>query len=343
MTSHNLSRIGYLLIVLIVFVVGCKPTTQDILSLSTVQPDNNATATIWPTRTNTATPLPPTATSTPEPTTRPTSTPTLTATAVPTSSPTATPTPTPLPTATATLTPTPMPQVIVLGESVNLRAGPGTVYDIVGSIQQGDSLVLLARTQGDDWWQVEYKGQEAWVFASLVKANREPGDVAVARGIPPTPTPRPTLTPTPMPTTSSPQPGLYPLENACVDYHPIDKDQAIIHWCIESIEIKENGNMWFWSAWTADLSLSWFKSLVKEPDSVYRMYLQDNIGNYYYFIDNGGASRDKDIISHNKTLRGWFLFSPPQPGASSFTFHDEDQCVRNEPCLIENIVIRSPQ
>ncbi len=334
-----LPRIGYLAFILVILVGGCKSTPPNPVSQSTGAP----TAAALPTWTSTAISTPLTATATPEPTATLTSTPTSTATVTAAATATPTSTNTPLPTATATPTSTPLPQVVVLNETVNLRAGPDTVYDVVGAARKGDSLPLLARTQSSDWWQVEYNSKEAWVFASLVEANREPGAVTVAQEIPPTPTLQPTSTPLPTPTPSALQSGVYPLTNACIDYKPIDGDQAIIHWCIESVEIKENGTMWFWSSWTADLTLSWHTYLVKEPDSVYRMYIQDNLGNYYYFTENGGASKDKSGVVHNGTLRGWFLFPPPQPGAFSFTFHDDDQCVRKEPCLIENIVLEKPQ
>jgi len=127
----------------------------------------------------------------------PTYTPYPTYTLVPTS--TSTPTPTTTPTSTPTPTPTPEPQVVVEGDSVNLRAGPGTAYDVVGSVAKGDRFALLARTTDGEWWQVQYKGREAWVFASLVQANCEPEAVSVAAVIPPTPTPRATATFTPTP------------------------------------------------------------------------------------------------------------------------------------------------
>ena len=49
--------------------------------------------------------------------------------------------------------------------------------------------LLLARNASGDWWQVDYGGQEGWIAASLVEANRETTQVVPASKIPPTPAP----------------------------------------------------------------------------------------------------------------------------------------------------------
>jgi len=78
---------------------------------------------------------------------------------------------------------------VVTGRTANLRAGPGTAYDVVGVASEGDTLRLLARTADGGWWQVAYQEQAVWVYAGIVTSNRTPIEVPVASEIPPTPTP----------------------------------------------------------------------------------------------------------------------------------------------------------
>jgi uncharacterized protein YgiM (DUF1202 family) len=118
----------------------------------------------------------------------------------PTLPPTPSPTPTPLP-FTPTLTPTdtrtPQPQAIA-ASTVNLRAGPGTNYPIVGSLPPNTAAPIVGRSADASWWQLqEPTGQTAWVAASVVQASQtENVPVVVAPPPPATPTPAPTPVPT---------------------------------------------------------------------------------------------------------------------------------------------------
>ncbi len=109
----------------------------------------------------------------------PTPTPTLTPIPVPNLIPTPTPTvtPTPTPTATPTVTPTPTATPIpvlraggrarIAAETLNVRAGPGTNYDRVGVLFQGQEVAILEGPQEADgyrWWKVRGpEGLEGWV------------------------------------------------------------------------------------------------------------------------------------------------------------------------------------
>lgn len=124
--------------------------------------------------------------------------PTPTEVAIPTQPPVPTPTNTPLPptptatltpTAVPTLTPTPLPDAVVDVYALNVRAGPGTIYDIIGGTQKGDELKVIAKTPRCDWLQViTPKGVEGWVSATYVKLNLDCDDIPVG-SIPPTLTP----------------------------------------------------------------------------------------------------------------------------------------------------------
>jgi len=125
----------------------------------------------------------------------PTLTPTFTPTFTPT--PMLTPTLTPTPTFTPTPTPTPEPLVRAL-KAMNLRAGPGTGYPIVGKLDAGETARVIGRY--GKWYLLADK---KWVYGEegFVEAN----EAALAAPsvpeaeIPPTPTPSPTPSPTPTP------------------------------------------------------------------------------------------------------------------------------------------------
>lgn len=84
-------------------------------------------------------------------------------TATPTTVPTVEPTPRPrrsyLPAETL-----PAPPVVI--EEANLRAGPGTEYERVGSVAPGEVVALVGRNAAGDWYQL---ASGAWIAAFLVE------------------------------------------------------------------------------------------------------------------------------------------------------------------------------
>lgn len=103
--------------------------------------------------------------------------------------------------AIATVTSTPSgPSVIVNPdqEQINVRAGPGTDYPILGVLIAGQEVVARGRSPQGLWIQILYfgvPGDTAWVYAPLVSAPT--GNLPILEP-PPTPTPRvtPTIDPT---------------------------------------------------------------------------------------------------------------------------------------------------
>ncbi len=57
----------------------------------------------------------------------------------------------------------------------NLRSGPGTTYDIVGTLQAGEAVMPVAINSGGDWYQLE---DGAWIAAFLVAGA--PADLPIA-------------------------------------------------------------------------------------------------------------------------------------------------------------------
>ena len=117
------------------------------------------------------------------------------------------PTPTPTPTATHTPTLVPSPTTpperayLTVQRRMNVRRGPGTHREILGTAEAGAEFDITGKNINEDWWQIEYEGDPGWVYAPYVTANHADEIQVVSTPTPiPTPTLRPTNTPTPAPT-----------------------------------------------------------------------------------------------------------------------------------------------
>lgn len=76
---------------------------------------------------------------------------------------------------------------------INVRSGPGTEYDKVGTMVANQEAIGVGRTEGGNWLLIEYQGGPdgyAWVYSSYVDYLGELPVVVV----PNTPTPRITNT-----------------------------------------------------------------------------------------------------------------------------------------------------
>lgn len=89
----------------------------------------------------------------------------------------------------------------ITSKKVNLRAGPGEAYGVVGTVQKGDT-VQTVETKGD-WTQIQAP-TNVYAFMAAQYLKQEEGGATMAMN--PTPTPEPTITPTPMPE----NPGMAP-------------------------------------------------------------------------------------------------------------------------------------
>ena len=103
--------------------------------------------------------------------------------------------PTSTPTATPTPTPTPAPDAVIVAP-VNLRSGPGTMYDIISTLSPGQVLTVTGRIADTTWLQViTDQMQEGWVvnWANLVTLNLSAEQISiVSTPPPPTEPPMPT-------------------------------------------------------------------------------------------------------------------------------------------------------
>ncbi|GAB4528399.1 MAG: hypothetical protein Kow0063_04580 [Anaerolineae bacterium] len=122
-----------------------------------------------------------------------------------------TPTPTPLP---ATEPPATEQPPVAGGPSVtvevnlNVRTGPGTNYERIGTLPEGTTVEIIGRVANSTWWQIPYADGpdgKGWISAGYGTAtNTESVPVVEA---PPPPSPAP---PTATPIAESPPPGPTP-------------------------------------------------------------------------------------------------------------------------------------
>lgn len=106
---------------------------------------------------------------------------------------TATPqfTETPSLTPTITLTPTPtIPQVSVTS-ATNCRTGPGIEYDLLFTLQPGQTVEIIGKDSPDNYWIINMpSGGSCWLWGKYAVVS---GNLAVLREYAPPPTPTPSL------------------------------------------------------------------------------------------------------------------------------------------------------
>lgn len=78
--------------------------------------------------------------------------------------------------------------MVVANSAVNVRSGPGTVYDIVGGLNQNGTAPVSGKSSDGTWWYLDVPGGHGWVSGSVVTALCIPASLAVVAA-PPTPLP----------------------------------------------------------------------------------------------------------------------------------------------------------
>ncbi len=104
-------------------------------------------------------------------------------------------------------------------DPVNVRSGPGTLYDEVGVLLPGQEAPVLGRTSGGDWLLIEYPGgpnNQGWVYAPIVLPIT--AEIPIVE-IPPTVTPLMTNTINP---TLAAQFITTPVPTRLATYTPVD-------------------------------------------------------------------------------------------------------------------------
>ncbi len=123
------------------------------------------------------------------------------------------PSPTPVPPTLAPPTATPTPEkatFTVTDPTVNVRAGPGANFPLLGEVRQGQKFDITGKNPAGDWWQFTFDGRPAWITGQFVSVNAASQAVQVASNIPappPTSRPQPTSPPPPPQPTQPPAPS----------------------------------------------------------------------------------------------------------------------------------------
>jgi uncharacterized protein YraI len=122
------------------------------------------------------------------------------------------------------------PPTAKAADLLNVRGGPGTEYNLVGAMQNGESAEILGKNPAGDWWQVLLtNGQQGWVFGQLVEITGDASTVAVAANIPappPTATPVIVAAPAEAPVAAAPPAEAPPEEAPAAEAPPVDPNAA---------------------------------------------------------------------------------------------------------------------
>ena len=153
------------------------------------------------------------------------------------------------------------------------------------------------------------------------------GSVALGTLLSPT---SPLSVDTVLPTAIPPEPGIFMFAR-CGLPSVGGEELAKLKLCVESVEVSQRGEMKFNISWEAQIQEGLevdgqlVNTLLKESDAgSTQMYITDDMGNRYDFIDLGGAALEVTLIQSGNKADGWFLFPPPIDQARRFTFHDDD-------------------
>ena len=151
----------------------------------------------------------------------------------PTSTPNEAPPPPPpidSPTPTPTLTEEPGPPFVIARMNANCRFGPGSIYDVVGYLLEGQRSAVAGRDAASTWWWIErVEGYgRCWVWDDLVEREGDFSQVPVVPA-PPTPTP-PDETPPAVSVSHRPAERGHPNSNEPVTFEASASDTGGIAW-----------------------------------------------------------------------------------------------------------------
>jgi len=111
--------------------------------------------------------------------------------------------------APSTAAPTASGPSVTVDTNLNVRLGPGTTYDRIGSLAADSTVDIIGRSVDSSWWQIPYADapdDKAWISAGYGTASNTDGVPVVEA--PPTPTAAaPTATPTAQAPAASPTPA----------------------------------------------------------------------------------------------------------------------------------------
>jgi uncharacterized protein YraI len=131
--------------------------------------------------------------------------------------------------------------------ALNVRAGPGVNYPVIGGLPAGQSAVITGKSGDGLWWQIVFPANSTsrgWVSAQpQYSTGGNTGNVAVVAAPPapaPTPTSTPVPTPTPVPatpTTTPPSPPKLKINSFTADHYTIHSgDKVKLRWKVQGAD-----------------------------------------------------------------------------------------------------------
>ena len=75
--------------------------------------------------------------------------------------------------------PPPTDPVVTLDRSMNVRAGPGTFYPVLGTASPGDKYFITGQNRSGSWWRINFNDESGWIFSNLVAADGPLEDVPI--------------------------------------------------------------------------------------------------------------------------------------------------------------------
>jgi len=137
---------------------------------------------------------------------------------------------TPTPTFTATFTSTPAPPTVTAFQDANCRFGPGSAYNITGSLLNGESAPIVGRNAETTWWVIQTKsGATCWIWDGTVSVSGDTSRVPVIAP-PPTPTFTPEVTPLSAPAPIAPSGELTCRSSVFLEWSAVSHPNGIDHY-----------------------------------------------------------------------------------------------------------------
>lgn len=308
------SRPGPLVLEVRAYNSAGQVSIQSIANLTVVGQPDTPTPSLTPS--STIVPLLPTAIPSPTPTDTPNPTPTTTPS----------PTPTPVP-----ATPTPSSALLTLSvPALNVRAGPGTQYGLIGQLAQGTPTEIIGRSSAaqGQWWQIHFAdgpGGVGWVSAAptfgtasniaAVPIVSVPTPQLSAVSIPVTPTPLPT------PSTTAPTPASQVIRAPAGKTLLIASNRSMAH---QPALLTLSGGEWVGGGHVVDTPAGGEVQLVLEPDFYHATWSSPG--------PRGGFANNSEFSAvANKIIVMWIV---PEQGRAATEVYDELNIGRPTPTPI---------
>ena len=189
--------------------------------------------------------------------------------------------------------------------TINVRAGPGVDFPVVGQVQAGQQVTITAKNGDATWWQVNLGTQAGWVAASVVSTSGPVDQVPLASNIP---------TPPPAPPTQLPAPAAPALSK-----EKPTQELMVGIWGIKLYDVKRAKAVYFFDQATLAqgtyliplVSIRSTGSGTAEPADNLDFYLQDDAGNTYAFDDTNNA-----VLGAAWQFNAGHLYDDINPGLS---------------------------